>query len=139
ASSSRAWAAGRASSPPTPSRRSRPAPSCAPFACTAEGQGRPRAMRSYISSFKAVFLALAAIVAIEASYAAVYAPTPVERSGYVNWNFNSPELFQKVVIYEKLASALQARPDVIQVGDSSGFHGIVPGIVDQYLGGLRYQ
>ena len=30
-------------------------------------------------------------------------------------------------------------PDVIQIGDSSGFHAIVPRIVDQYLGGLKYE
>lgn len=96
-------------------------------------------MNSYISSFKALIAALAIIGTIEVSYAALAPSSPVERSGYLNWNFNSVELFHKIVIREKLLSALRDRPDVIQVGDSSGLHGIVPGIVDSYLGGLRYE
>ena len=95
-------------------------------------------MSSYISGFKALFAALAIIGLVEAGYAAVYAPSPVEASSYLNWNFNSVELPHKVLIHEKLANALRDRADVIQIGDSSGHHGIVPAVVDQYLSGLRY-
>jgi len=83
--------------------------------------------------------ALATIVAVELGYSVVDASSPVERSNYLNWNFNSDELFHKVVIYEKLRNAVRSKPDIIQVGDSSGFHGIKPRIVDQYLGGLKYE
>jgi hypothetical protein len=95
-------------------------------------------MSSYISSLKSVFAALAMIAAIEIGHAAVDPSSPVERSSYLNWNFNTVELFHKVLIHEKLADAVRDRPDVIQIGDSSGLHGIVPDIVDQYLGGLKY-
>ncbi|MBV8186970.1 MAG: hypothetical protein JOY64_37655 [Alphaproteobacteria bacterium] len=78
------------------------------------------------------------IAAIETSYAAMDGSSSVARSGYLNWNFNTPDLFHKVIIYEKLSHAVAMRPDVIQVGDSSGFHAIVPSIVDRYLGGLKY-
>jgi hypothetical protein len=83
--------------------------------------------------------AFALIALIEVGYAAVDPSSPVERSSYLNWNFNSMELFQKILIYEKLANAVRDRPDVIQIGDSSGLHAIVPGIVDRYLGGLKYE
>ena len=96
-------------------------------------------MSSYTSSFKAILAALAVIAGIEATSAMVFPSTPVERSGYLNWNFNTVETFHKVIISEKLANAVRNQPDVIQIGDSSGFHGIVPRIVDQYLGGLRYE
>jgi hypothetical protein len=96
-------------------------------------------MNSYISSFKAVLAALAVIAAIEAAYVAMAPAEPVERSGYLSLNFNAKEFVHKSLIQEKLINAVQHRPDVIQVGDSSGLHGIVPRIVDQYLGGLRYE
>ena len=96
-------------------------------------------MNSFISSFRALLAALAIIVLVEGGYSVDNASSPVERSNYLNWNFNSDELFHKVVIYEKLQTAVRNKPDIIQVGDSSGFHGIVPRIVDQYLGGLKYE
>ena len=92
-------------------------------------------MNSYISSFKAVLAALAVIAAIEAGYEATAPAAPVERSGYLNLNFNAKEFVHKSLIQEKLINAVQHRPDVIQIGDSSGLHGIIPRIVDQYLGG----
>lgn len=79
------------------------------------------------------------IVAAEFGYSAVAARSPVERSGYLNWNFNEPELFHKALIYAKLRNAAAAKPAIIQVGDSSGLHGIVPAIVEKYVPGLRYE
>ena len=96
-------------------------------------------MSSYISSFRSVFAALAMIGVIEIGHAAVDPSSPVERSSYLNWNFNSVELFHKVLIHEKLSNAVRNRPDIIQVGDSSGLHGIIPDIVERYLGGLKYE
>jgi hypothetical protein len=96
-------------------------------------------MSSCLSGLKSVFAALAMIALIEIGHAAVAPSSQAERSSYLNWNFNSVELFHKVLIHEKLSTALRDRPDVIQIGDSSGMHGIVPGIVDQYLGGLKYE
>jgi hypothetical protein len=95
-------------------------------------------MSSYISSFKALFAAALMIVAAEIGYSAVDDPSAVERSSYLNWNFNERELFHKILIYEKLRNAIAAKPDVIQVGDSSGLHAIVPSIVEQYVPDLRY-
>jgi hypothetical protein len=96
-------------------------------------------MSSYISSFRALLAALAIITVTEVGYSAVDTSSPVERSSYLNLNFNSIELFQKAIIYEKLDNAVAAAPNIIQVGDSSGFHSIVPRIVEQYLPGLTYE
>jgi hypothetical protein len=85
-----------------------------------------------------VLAAAAMIGLLEAGYSAVTPSAPVERADYANWNFNSAEPIHKVTIYEKLADAVERRPDIIQIGDSSGFHGIVPHIVEQYLGGFKY-
>ncbi len=65
------------------------------------------------------------------------ASSPAERSGYLDLNFNTMELFQKVLIYSKLEAAVAAKPRVVQIGDSSGLQAIVPGIVEQYLDGLN--
>ena len=97
-------------------------------------------MNSYISSFKA--FACRSGDHRPRRGRAIPRSTPRRRSNartYLNWNFNSDELFHKVLIYEKLRNALRDHPDIIQVGDSSGFHAIVPRIVDQYLDGLKYE
>jgi len=95
-------------------------------------------MSSYISSFRALLAAFSIIGLVEGGYATFANPSAADRTNYLNWNFDSSELFHKVVIYEKISNAIRDRPEVIQIGDSSGFHGIVPGIVDQYLAGMRY-
>jgi hypothetical protein len=96
-------------------------------------------MSSYISSFRALLAALAIIAVIEVGYSAVDTSSPAERSSYPNLNFNSLELFHKALIYEKLRNAVVAAPDIIQIGDSSGLHAIVPRIVDRYLSGFKYE
>ena len=96
-------------------------------------------MSSYTSSFKALIAALVVIAVVEVSYSAVDTSSPAERSSYLNWNFNTAEVFHKALVYAKLRNAVLTDPDVIQVGDSSGLHAIVPRIVDEYLPGLRYE
>ena len=63
-------------------------------------------MNSYTSSFKVVLAALAAIVAIETTYSAVSTTSPAERSGYLDLNFNTMELFQKVLLKGALCGSL---------------------------------
>ena len=96
-------------------------------------------MSSYISSFKALLAAVVMIAIVEVSYSAVDTSSPAERSSYLNWNFNTVELFHKALVYGKLRNAVQTNPDIIQIGDSSGLHAIVPRIVDEYLSGLKYE
>jgi hypothetical protein len=95
-------------------------------------------MSSFISGFKAVVAALAAILVIEAAVLATHPSTFVERSNYLDWNYGTPEIFHKAMIYQKLDDFAYSAPDIIQVGDSSGLHGVNPDVVMKYLGGLRY-
>jgi len=95
-------------------------------------------MNSFISSFRPLIAAAAAIVAVEAAVYAVERPDFVARSNYLDWNYLSPEYTHKRIVYEKLEDFADADPDVIQVGDSTGLYGIRPDAVMRHLGGMTY-
>jgi hypothetical protein len=95
-------------------------------------------MSSFISGFRAVLAALVAILVIEAAIYAAHPSTFVERSNYLDWNYGTPEIFHKAIIYQKLEDFADSSPDIIQVGDSSGLHGVRPDIVMRHLGGMKY-
>jgi hypothetical protein len=95
-------------------------------------------MSSFISNFRSIAAALAAIVAIEAAVYAARPSTLVERSNYLDWNHFAGVPFHRALIYEKLNYFANSSPDIVQVGDSSGFHGVIPEIVMQYLNGMKY-
>ena len=90
-------------------------------------------MNSFIFSFRAVLLALGVIAATEGVCALALRPGIVERT-----KFNLLDRFQSAVIFGKLNEFADSAPDVIQVGDSSGFHGVRPDVVMRYLDGLTY-
>jgi hypothetical protein len=90
-------------------------------------------MNSFISSFRAVLLALGVIAATEGVCALALRPGVVERT-----KFNLLDRFQSAVIFGKLNEFADSSPDVIQVGDSSGFHGVNPDSVMRHLDGLKY-
>jgi hypothetical protein len=90
-------------------------------------------MSSFIFNFRAVFLALAVIIVAEGVCAFALRPGIVERT-----KFNLLDRFQSSVIFGKLNEFADSSPDVIQVGDSSGFHGVNPDIVMRHLDGLKY-
>src|ERR1700751_440543 len=93
--------------------------------CSSERSSR---MSSFIFSFRAVFLALGVIAATEGVCALALRPGLVERT-----KFNLLDRFQSRVIFGKLDDFADTAPDIIQVGDSSGFHGVQPDVVMRYL------
>jgi len=95
-------------------------------------------MSSFISSFKAPVGALLLIAAIEIAVYAAWKPNTVERSKYLDWHYASNEIFHRLLIYSKLRTFGNSAPDIVQVGDSNGFHGVRPEIVMKHLGGLSY-
>ena len=95
-------------------------------------------MNSFISSFKPVLLAIAIIGLIEGVIALVVRPDVVERSNYLNWMYGEPDPFHKFLIYSKMREIPSSEADVIQVGDSSGFHGIRSNLVMKEVDGIRY-
>ena len=90
-------------------------------------------MSSFIFSFRAVFLALGVIAATEGVCALALRPGIVERT-----KFNLIDRFHSAVIFGKLNDFADSAPDIVQVGDSSGFHGVRSDLVMRYLGGLKY-
>jgi len=57
------------------------------------------------------------------------------------WLLHDPyrgEPFDRLIVFEKLKAVQKARPEIISVGDSSGFFSIRPNIVNHYLRGLKY-
>jgi hypothetical protein len=95
-------------------------------------------MKSFFHFFKAIILSVCIVAAVEAAVLLAHPSSFVERSNYLDWNYAKPELFQKAIIYTKLNTFAYSAPDVIQVGDSTALHNVIPDVVEQYLGGLKY-
>lgn len=90
-------------------------------------------MSSSIFSFRTLAIAAALVGLVEGVCALALRPGLVERA-----NLGLLDLFEDGVTFGKLARFADSSPDVIQVGDSSGFHGVRPELVMPYLGGLKY-
>ena len=95
-------------------------------------------MRSFIFSFRPLLLAVAIIGMLEGAIALIGKPNVVERSNYLNWMYGAPDPFHKLLIYSKMKELVSADADVVQIGDSSGFHGIRPNLVMKEVGDIRY-
>jgi hypothetical protein len=92
---------------------------------------------SFISAFKPILVALAVIAGVEAAVTAVRRPDDVERSNFLTFGYLRSEV-HRLIVYDKLRAFAASSPDVIQIGDSSGFYGVNSDIVTNQLGGLRY-
>src|SRR6266704_3426361 len=82
--------------------------------------------------------ALALIAAIEGAVAIVFKPTFWDRSAWLLHDPYREETLDRVLISEKLQALAESAPDIISVGDSSGFFSIQPTIVNRYTRGLKY-
>jgi hypothetical protein len=67
-----------------------------------------------------------------------FKPNLVERSGWLLHDPYKGEPFDRVEVREKLRNLEDSEPDIISVGDSSGFFSIQPTIVNRYTHGLKY-
>jgi hypothetical protein len=83
-------------------------------------------------------LALLGLVAIELTYLAVAHPARIAWNAFLDYQFTQTESFQRLVAYEKITAFEQADPDIVQVGDSSGLHGVQPPVVMSYIPGFSY-
>jgi hypothetical protein len=93
---------------------------------------------SFTSAFKPILVAIGVIAAVEAAVMVLRHPDDVERSNFLTFSYLRPEIGQRLIVYEQLHAFGQSSPDIIQIGDSSGFYGVNPDIVERYLGGLSY-
>ena len=91
-------------------------------------------MSSSIFSFRTIAAAAAVVGLVEGVCALALRPGLVERA-----NDGLLDPFHNSLIFGKLAAFGQSSPDIIQVGDSSGFHGVRPEVVMSYLDGLKLE
>jgi hypothetical protein len=93
-------------------------------------------MRSFISNFRAILIAVAAIAGIEA---AVWAWGPEHHGLFATNFFELAYMRQENPVKVQQAAKLYLLPELsprfIQVGDSSGFHGGRPDVIEQYVKG----
>jgi len=94
---------------------------------------RVSTISSPFSSFRVIAAAVALVGLIEGACALALRPGLVERA-----DLGLLGRFHNMLVFGKLADFERSSPDIIQVGDSSGFHGVRPEIVMRYLGGLKY-
>src|SRR3984957_650317 len=92
-------------------------------------------MTSYTSAFKAVLLALLVIVTIEVLLAGTYTPELTYNSGFFSYKYISGDVGSKRLLEHKIRSFYHTKAEFIQVGDSSGYHGVQPDIIGRYIGG----
>jgi hypothetical protein len=90
-------------------------------------------MNSSIFNFRTLAIAAVLVALIEGVCALSLRPSFVDRA-----DLGLLDLFEDDVIFGKLGHFADSSPDVIQVGDSSGFHGVRPELVMPYLSGLKY-
>lgn len=95
-------------------------------------------MNSSISHFSWMGLAVGGFVAIEAAIGFFAPRSDALRSNLLELSFAKPEMLQRAFVHEKLLAFDDDHPDIIQVGDSSGMHGVQSLIVESYLGGRSY-
>ena len=71
-----------------------------------------------------VFLALALIALVEAGLVLKFHPDFWQKTTRLVHDPYHGETFDRVMLYEKLSNLSDTRPEIISVGDSSGFFGI---------------
>src|ERR1700722_2067098 len=99
-------------------------------------KGKAMTFRRFIAPW---ILALIAIGCIEAGVYLIYRPNGVERSDFlvlpIQRNLNM--LAERWIIWDKARKLPDEAPIAVQAGDSSGFYGIMPDVVAQYIGGKQ--
>jgi hypothetical protein len=97
-------------------------------------------MLLFISRFSAWIAAVVCILVIEAWFGYAYRPPEADRSNFTSFgledNFVADQMQQ--ILGSKLALETIAKPDFVQVGDSSGFFGIIPEVVERYVPEMKY-
>lgn len=90
-------------------------------------------MSSFISPFRAFVIAALAIGAIEAAVLALGRPEAAARNNFLDLAYPAQEPLGRSIIYEKIRYFADRRPEIIQLGDSSGLMGIRGDVVETYL------
>jgi len=95
-------------------------------------------MNSFILHFRAWGVALLALIILEAGYLYLRQPARLERTNFLEYRFANEESVQRLFLHEKLKYFADSAPDIIQVGDSSGLHGMIPHVIMSHLPSYKY-
>ena len=95
-------------------------------------------MNSSISPFKPWLWALLGLIAIELVYYGVTRPPRIAWNSFLDFQFAQTESFQRLVAHDKIIAFENVDADIIQVGDSSGLHGVQPPVAMSHIPGWRY-
>ncbi|MBT8621907.1 hypothetical protein [Polynucleobacter paneuropaeus] len=95
-------------------------------------------MNSFISHFKPWVLALVCLTVFEAGFQLAFNPPRITWNSFLDFKFTEQETFQRLVAHDKVIASEGFHADIIQVGDSSGLHGVIPPVVMSYLPGYTY-
>jgi hypothetical protein len=90
-------------------------------------------MSSFILPFRGWIAAAVMLLAVEATVYAVAAPSPYDRTNFLQFAFAHDETPQRLFIYDKIKAFAESQPTIVQSGDSSGFYGIEPAVVMRHL------
>lgn len=85
-----------------------------------------------------LLFAIAVAGTIEVTIQLRYHPDFWERTTWLMYDPYRGEIFDRVLLWEKLSHFENSDPQIISVGDSSGFFGIQSTIVNRYTNGVRY-
>jgi hypothetical protein len=88
--------------------------------------------------FLPALLAITLAGAIELVIELRYHPGFWQRTTWLMFDPYRGEIFDRVMLWEKLSHFENSDPQIISVGDSSGFFGIQSTIVNRYTRGVRY-
>lgn len=95
-------------------------------------------MRSFISNFKALFLASLVILFIEIILYFSHVSNANFTSNILPLAFQNSGNMQRIVMNDKLDAFKNVSAEFVQVGDSSGLFGVMPSIVMEYLKQQKY-
>ncbi len=99
-----------------------------------------KSLSLYLKSFKGVFIALVLILMSELTVMVLVknARKEAAANSLLELNYLKEDVGQKYVIGYKNYVFFNRKAEFIQIGDSSGFYGVKPNTINQYLHGMHY-
>ena len=90
-------------------------------------------LKKILKYISPLILAIFIILLIETAIQHFWKPDRFDQVNILEFSFAKNENFQRVVMYHKLKEFSNRDPVIVQSGDSSGFYGIDPRIIEQDL------
>ncbi|WP_417798110.1 hypothetical protein [Terasakiella pusilla] len=78
------------------------------------------------------------IIVIELYVEYRYQPDRADTTNFLKFNFAKGETVQRAIAFQKLKHLALRPANILQVGDSSGMHGIIPAIMESEIPGASY-